>query len=258
MKRREKAGRSRLYGINEIVGVELSLAIYENSTDALHQISRFAGILPLWALTFRLDPGLACALGPLRDSESELMTDAVEHRVRERHVIRPDLGIMVLRLPQCGLSELPEPQPLCRVGVSDLSEFALDIHGTASLRPCEPPVKGFKRTFEPKRSRVHLCHTWDMPRRPSKPEHPEPVPRRPRDPNQLAFQVVAELTGTAPQLPPEEPGPPKNPAAVALGKLGGSKGGKARAANLSPEQRREIAKKAAQARWAKDEKGKEE
>jgi hypothetical protein len=43
----------------------------------------------------------------------------------------------------------------------------------------------------------------------------------------------------------------KNPAAVALGKLGASKGGKARAKKLSKEQRSAIAKKAAQARWAK-------
>jgi hypothetical protein len=43
----------------------------------------------------------------------------------------------------------------------------------------------------------------------------------------------------------------KNPAAVALGKLGASKGGKARAEKLSPEQKKAIAKKAAQARWAK-------
>jgi hypothetical protein len=43
----------------------------------------------------------------------------------------------------------------------------------------------------------------------------------------------------------------KNPNAVALGKLGGSKGGKIRAARLTPEERREIARKAVQARWAK-------
>jgi hypothetical protein len=43
----------------------------------------------------------------------------------------------------------------------------------------------------------------------------------------------------------------KNPHAVALGKLGGSKGGKIRAANLTPEQRKEIAKKAARKRWEK-------
>jgi hypothetical protein len=43
----------------------------------------------------------------------------------------------------------------------------------------------------------------------------------------------------------------RNPAAVALGKLGASKGGKARAKKLSAKQRSDIAKKAAQARWAK-------
>jgi hypothetical protein len=43
----------------------------------------------------------------------------------------------------------------------------------------------------------------------------------------------------------------KNPAAVALGKLGASKGGKARAEKLTPEERKEIARKAAKARWAK-------
>lgn len=44
--------------------------------------------------------------------------------------------------------------------------------------------------------------------------------------------------------------PPKNPAAVALGKLGGPKGGPARAKALSPERRSEIARKAAECRWA--------
>ena len=43
--------------------------------------------------------------------------------------------------------------------------------------------------------------------------------------------------------------PKKNPAAVALGKLGASKGGAARAKKLSPERRREIAKRAVEARW---------
>jgi hypothetical protein len=43
----------------------------------------------------------------------------------------------------------------------------------------------------------------------------------------------------------------KNPAAVVLGRLGGLKGGKARAAKLSPIRRREIAQKAAKARWEK-------
>lgn len=45
--------------------------------------------------------------------------------------------------------------------------------------------------------------------------------------------------------------PEKNPAAVALGRLGGLKGGNARAAELSPKRRKEIAQKAAATRWAK-------
>lgn len=49
----------------------------------------------------------------------------------------------------------------------------------------------------------------------------------------------------------ENPHAGKNPAAVALGKIGGRKGGKARAEKLSPSERKAIAKKAAEARWAK-------
>ena len=85
-----------------------------------------------------------------------------------------------------------------------------------------------------------------MPSRASKPPHPLKPPKRPRDINSLAFQIVAEATGTA---APPKPERPKNPAAVALGQLGASKGGKARAAKLTPEERSEVAKKAAAARW---------
>jgi hypothetical protein len=52
-------------------------------------------------------------------------------------------------------------------------------------------------------------------------------------------------------VPAESTPPAKNPHAQALGKLGGLKGGKARAAKLTPEQRAEIARRAATARWAK-------
>jgi len=71
--------------------------------------------------------------------------------------------------------------------------------------------------------------------------------KRPRDPNQLAWQVVQEATG---QAPPEKPDT-RNPAAVALSKLGASKGGYARAAALSPAKRKAIARKAVAARWSK-------
>ena len=54
-----------------------------------------------------------------------------------------------------------------------------------------------------------------------------------------------------PAVADSPPAPEKNPAAVALGKLGGKKGGPARAAKLTKEQRSAIAKKAAAARWAK-------
>ena len=67
----------------------------------------------------------------------------------------------------------------------------------------------------------------------------------PRDANQLAKMVVDIATGNAPPEPPDT----RNPAAVALGKLGGAKGGKARAAKLSAEKRKEIARKAAVKRW---------
>ena len=83
------------------------------------------------------------------------------------------------------------------------------------------------------------------------------TPKRPRDPNQLAKLIVGIATGETPdeaapivQAEPTEPiKHEKDPAAVSLGRRGGLKGGKARAANLTPEQRSEIARKAASARW---------
>ncbi len=71
----------------------------------------------------------------------------------------------------------------------------------------------------------------------------------PPDPNLLAFRVVQEATGQAEKTLPPDPFAGKNPAAVTLGRLGGLKGGKARAQKLTPEQRAEIAKKAAAKRW---------
>jgi hypothetical protein len=72
--------------------------------------------------------------------------------------------------------------------------------------------------------------------------------KQPRDVNQMAKLIVDQATGETPADPvPSEDG--KNPAAVALGRLGGLKGGKARAASLSKKKRSEIAKKAATARW---------
>lgn len=70
-----------------------------------------------------------------------------------------------------------------------------------------------------------------------------------KDINELAKAIVDQATGQA--EPEEVDEPQKNPAAVELGRLGGKKGGKARAEKLTPEQRSEIARKAAQARWSR-------
>lgn len=72
--------------------------------------------------------------------------------------------------------------------------------------------------------------------------------KRPSDPIERAKLIGDIATG---QVEDKEPDEGKNPAAVALGRLGGKKGGKARAAKLTPEQRSEIARKAAKARWAR-------
>lgn len=74
--------------------------------------------------------------------------------------------------------------------------------------------------------------------------------KRDSDFSVTAFRVVQETT-KEPE-PEEAPQAPqgKNPHAVALGRLGGLKGGKARTAKLTPEERKEIARKAAQKRWA--------
>lgn len=69
------------------------------------------------------------------------------------------------------------------------------------------------------------------------------------DMNQVAARILGEATGELPKTPAPPDLPPKNKAAVALGKLGGKRGGAARAAALTPEQRSEIAKKAAASRW---------
>lgn len=79
----------------------------------------------------------------------------------------------------------------------------------------------------------------------------KPRKKRPRDLNKLAFSLVKEATEPEETTPEEEA---KNPHAVELGRLGGLKGGKARREKLTPEERSEIARKAAEARWKKSEK----
>ena len=84
---------------------------------------------------------------------------------------------------------------------------------------------------------MKVCHDGFMVKRSST--------RSKRDVAQNALRVVEIATGAPLAIR-------KNPAAVALGKLGGLKGGKARAEKLSPEQRRKIASDAARARWKKE------
>lgn len=64
----------------------------------------------------------------------------------------------------------------------------------------------------------------------------------------MAAAIVESATSDEPAPDPDEG---KNPAAVALGRLGGKKGGKARAEKLTAEQRSEIARNAATARWSR-------
>ena len=71
-----------------------------------------------------------------------------------------------------------------------------------------------------------------------------------KDVNQIAKRIADLVTGNPINEKPIVD-PNKNPAAVALGRLGGLKGGKARAAKLTPAKRKAIAKKAAKARWRK-------
>lgn len=72
-----------------------------------------------------------------------------------------------------------------------------------------------------------------------------------QDINVLAYNIVKEVTEEKPSKDLPNNLPQKNPAAVALGRLGGLKGGKARAEKLTKKQRSEIARLAAIARWKK-------
>jgi hypothetical protein len=85
-------------------------------------------------------------------------------------------------------------------------------------------------------------HTCFMPDRSSKPAKHQ----MPADPNVLAASILAHATGGS--KPGEKT---KDPLAVELGRRGGLKGGKARAAKLSAKKKTEIARRAAKARWSR-------
>ena len=123
------------------------------------------------------------------------------------------------------------------VGVAQLTQVSLNCgpspgsrRGSVSVRPgaaldAAPPP----------------WHGGHVPNRSSK-------PHRPRDPNQRAKLIVDLATGEVEDTDPDEG---KNPAAVVLGRAGGLKGGKARAANMTAEERRKAARHAARVRWDK-------
>ena len=75
---------------------------------------------------------------------------------------------------------------------------------------------------------------------------PDRSRKRPRDPSQLGKLIVDIATGEADKPDPDAG---KNAAAVELGRKGGLKGGKARAASMTPEERSEAARRAAASRW---------
>ena len=77
------------------------------------------------------------------------------------------------------------------------------------------------------------------------------TPKDPTDPNTLAFMIVGDLTGDEENREPVQMSKPDALQLAAVARLGGLEGGPARAKKLTPEERSEIARKAAQARWAK-------
>jgi hypothetical protein len=78
---------------------------------------------------------------------------------------------------------------------------------------------------------------------------PERSRKRPRDVNELAAEIVREATDEAPPGTSTAADEGKDPAAVALGRRGGLRGGRARAGKMTAEERSEAARRAAQARW---------
>jgi hypothetical protein len=123
-----------------------------------------------------------------------------------------------------------------RKNLSDKSENAwfCGIH---------PAINGIHPTFYFLMA-SHLCHNHTMPSRSSKPKDHDFVT--------IARSIVEQSIGEKLTGEPLDEQSKKNPAAVALGRLGGAKGGRARAKALSPKRRKQIAQKAARARWIRE------
>src|SRR4051812_7779390 len=115
------------------------------------------------------------------------------------------------------------------------------------------PKRSSKRQKDPQQLARHVLDSVvpdaEPPKKPAanKAKPPRPVKKQDGvDIEQADAEGMAQPQGLSPA--PKE----KNPAAVSLGRLGGLKGGKARAAKLSPAKRKAIAKKAAAKRWSKN------
>lgn len=80
---------------------------------------------------------------------------------------------------------------------------------------------------------------------------PDKPPKRPRDFNQAGKLVIDIATGQVEDRPPTPEDEGKDPAAVRRGRLGGLKGGKARAESMTPAQRKAAARKAVKSRWSR-------
>ena len=74
------------------------------------------------------------------------------------------------------------------------------------------------------------------------------MPKRPRDPNQLGKFIVDLATGNATEPDADKD---KDPAAIERGRLGGLKGGRARAESMTPAERKAAARKAVKSRWSR-------
>jgi hypothetical protein len=118
-------------------------------------------------------------------------------------------------------------------------------------RSRKKPAKDFNQLA---RSIVDRATGMGAPKKPDAPKAKSARPKKSQDAADIAradSEGMAQPQGTRPKRSPKKAAK-KNPAAVALGRMGGLKGGPARAAKLSKKQLSESARKAAQARWASE------
>lgn len=163
--------------------------------------------------------------------------------MRKVHHIVPPLGLNLFS--GCGSKNLHHDENGCPVADNQERNQS---QGEPVLFVCKPNYEN--NAYRPERDRKPSSSLYLI-----FPRHTsiiESVPKRSRtgkpDVNQMASNLIDAISG---DLPAEQSENGKNPAAVLLGRLGGMKGGKARAKALSARKRVQIARKAAAARWGK-------